>query len=484
MIVPWLKGQLVFRSNEAGKPMDNTNGTLIPPQNRLDEILLSSEPLTSGYRPTLPLWALGIGTDTLLPHLYLRRDIELMLIHPMVRAPLSYFKAGISGAQFWGGESEDGNPKGRPISIHPEVAKFCHEQVQRFWDRGVPKMQHGYDYGWLGAENMYVEDQGRFRWDDCLTFSPLDTYLLTQGSDPAGVRIKNIRGKGSQDLWLSSDDVPAKALWYPHMPRYSSLYGQSQLFGAWRPWRRLAAKDGGEQNLDMAMYKYGIKSFLVRYPEEDGQTAAVGAPATLLDSQGRPRRSARDVARQIGEYLKSGAVIGLPSTRYPNSETMKWSIDTPDHAFNMNPLIDGCKYLERQVSYGIGFPPELLEAGEQGGYNGRVIPLEGFFAIQQQIADAFLWLFVKQVLKPLVLWNFGDVPFEVKVKNLLTSRRESGQQQKPGESQPGASEPFGQQQQVQPGQQPVDPRMQPNAAFSLTSVLNERRRLARFLIAA
>ena len=99
------------------------------------------------------------------------------------------------------------------------------------------------------------------RWEGCHHFSPRDTFLLTADKVPCGVRVKNVQdlglsrqnlagGSGQVDLWLASEDVPAKGLWYPHDPRYNSYYGQSQLMGAWRPWRRAAWKDAAETVLD------------------------------------------------------------------------------------------------------------------------------------------------------------------------------------------------------------------------------------------
>ena len=57
--------------------------------------VLTGEPLAAGYRPTLPLWSLWTADGT--PQLYLLRDIELMLTHPIVRVVLDYFKGGIAG---------------------------------------------------------------------------------------------------------------------------------------------------------------------------------------------------------------------------------------------------------------------------------------------------------------------------------------------------------------------------------------------------
>lgn len=403
------------------------------PRDRDDlERKLTAEPLTQGYKPTLPLWQLH--TSDAIPQFFLLRDIELMMTHGVVRGALDQFKAGIGGAEFWGGPASDGSPKGKPVSENTEVADFVMTQVQRYWDRGVFKVQGGYEYGWIGLEPLYASEGGRLCWTDFDQFSPRDVFLLTRASKPVGIRVKNVTGEdspaqkagqGEIDLWFSSPDVPAKGVWYAHNPRYSSFFGQSQLLGAWRPWRRLAWRDGAEVTADGGIYRFAYNGPVVRYPEEDYQ-AQQGAPNTTTDSQGRPRRYARDMARQIAEQGKAGAGIGLSSAKYPQElgGGNKWDIDFPKSGLNVEHIIAYIKYLIDQVRFGIGVPPELFEAGETGsGYSGRSIPLEGFMLVQQRLADALLLLFVNQCLTPLVRWNFGEVPWHIEVRNLMETKR-------------------------------------------------------------
>src|SRR5580704_6783408 len=179
---------------------------------------LLEEPLTEGYTPSLPLWASYL-TDTL-PQIWLLRDLELMMIHPIVSNALEYFKSGIAGAEFWGGPNlqDPNDPIGRPICADsPEVDQFVRDQCTVYWDRGVPQLQGGYEYGWIGAENIY-ENDGVLKWKNLLHFAPRDTFPLTMDQEFVGVRIKGIKksGKGAVDLWSATEDVPAKGLWYAH----------------------------------------------------------------------------------------------------------------------------------------------------------------------------------------------------------------------------------------------------------------------------
>ena len=177
------------------------------------------------------------------------------------------------------------------------------------------------------------------------------------------------------DLWFSSGHIPAKACWYPHRPRFNQFYGRSQLIGAWRPWRRLGWKDAVEEVIDAAVFRAGYKGPVVKHPTEDMQTAKVGIPATQADGEGNPRRNARDVARQIVEWVKAGAGFTIPSAQYPPTQGggPKWSIEWPDHVMDVRPLIEAAKYLEDQIFYGVGVPPELVKGGGTGQRLQRVV---------------------------------------------------------------------------------------------------------------
>lgn len=466
--------------------MATANGTPVGVDRSKVDQILTGQPLTTGYTPTMPDWA--YFTSQAVPPIYLLQDLELMLIHPIVLNALNYFKGAIAGAEFVG-PPDPNDPMGKarlPVSQDPAVTGFVLGQCRRYWDRGVPKVQHGYEYGWQGCENLFGEEQGVMAWTGLLDFSPRDTFLLTQDERPVGIRVKNVsipeddQRQPPIDLWTASRDIPAKGLWYAHNPRYNRYYGRSQLLGAWRPWRRLAWKDAAETVLDGGFYRLAYRGPTVRFPEKDVMAPA-GSAYTQQNSQGQPMRPARDVARQMAEQAKAGASTGLPSTKYPNEMGggYEWEFDWGEVAFNGEPLLAYVQYLISQIREGIGVPNELIEAAESGsGYSGRAIPLEGFFLLQQRIADALLRLFVEQVLRPLVRWNFGDVPFEVSVKSLLETKlaMRMAQGGAPPENQAGAPPAIP----GQPGAEPVaqEPMQTPQSGmpFSITPEVRDRAR--------
>lgn len=422
--------------------MSDTNGNGEASARVVD--ILESES-TVGYVPTMPLEGMWSGDGTF-PNVTLRRDIEFMQFHPVVSIALEYYKSGIAGAEFWGGPDhrDPTNDRGKPISADPKVAEFVMAHCERFWNRGVPLLQDGaYPYGWGPGEHIYREVSGYLTWSHMKDFHPNDAFVLTLGYQPVGIRVKNVRGKEPVDLWFGEGAVPAKAAWYAHHARFNRFYGRTQLTGAWLPWRRLGWRDGVEQVIDAAIYRAGYKGPVVKHPPEDMQTAMQGVPATRVDGQGNPRRSARDVARQMVEWAKAGAGFTMSSAQYPPAQGggPKWVLEWPDHVMDVRPLIEGAAHLEDQILLGIGVPPELVKAGGTGsGYSGRSIPREAFLAGQQKVADAILQMFVEQVVKPLVMMNFGDVPFSICCKSLLKTQADDKQgEDKKGGAKEGAA---------------------------------------------
>ena len=417
------------------------NGT---PEVPTDDAMLARllADMTAGYKPSLPIAQFYAVDGT--PQFFLYRDLPQMLTHPHVGNVLRYVIGGIAGAEF---EAECENT---------EVAEWGIKQMRKFWDRGVPKLQQGgYSYGWCGAENLYDETEGRLEWDDLVDFHPRDTFLLTQDQRHIGIRVKHLIGcaDGQVDLWFAEDNIPAKGLWYAHDQRFNSTHGTPQVLLAWRPWRRLATVDAAESITDLALYRHGVNPPIGRFPSESYKLPTTQAgPAGLANPFGVQYEYARDAMRKFLEQFKSGAVIALPSDKYPPERggDWKWMLDFPESTINVDGLLGYIDYLKNEISYGVGFPPELLEAAESGsGYSGRAIPLEAFLATQQRFADAFCRLFLQQVLRPLILRNFGDVRFNITVKNLLQTKKMAAAGLDPTQKQPPGQFP---QMGAQPGQ--------------------------------
>lgn len=435
------------------------------------EQVYTGHPIAAGYKPSLPIE--GFFGQAGMAQIYLFRDIESMLCHPHVKLSLDYYRSGITGAEF---EVEGSSP---------EVAKWGMTELRKFWDRSLLQVQQAYDYGWLGSEIVYGEENGRLGVDGLFDFSPRDVTLLTRHSQYVGFRVRGSGGGGvasGLDLWgpnggLTEDaatvfrgvqavqdqsdgtewyeympgayvstgrnrvriprHVPAKGFWFAHRPRFNRFYGQSQMLAAWRPYRRLAGQDGAEYVIDAGIYRFAFYVEM-RYPEEDRKDPRTGRMV-----------SSRDTLREVGEYLKAGGIVVLPSTKYPQQMGGgdKWEVKIPDRAIDVAGLLAYAKSLADEISIGIGVPPELLQASETGsGYSGRAIPLESFLMGQQHNANAIARAWLLQIGGPLAQWNFGPGAWlRVKVKSLLKTKMQTtgatGQPGTPGGQQPGGQGP-------------------------------------------
>lgn len=377
-----------------------------PSKEQISERIVDAKP-TAGYKPgTAMRQMFGYGNQ-LPPLSQFYCDIEIMLMHPRVQIALDYFKSGVASAEF------------DVTARRPDVKAFIEDQFRRFWQASLSKVQEGYDYGWIGAEIVYrIDDAGLLAFDHIKTFHPRDVRPLMQGYEYCGVRIMNVQGESKPvDLFAPGEKrILGKAFWYAHKSQHGSLHGRSQIIGAWRPYIRLANQDGGEDTVDMACYRFGVRGVVVRYPP--------GKP-NVKPGGGDPRDPTnQQTADFIGENLKAGGNVSLPSD-YDEKGNPRWDVQTPEYVLNVDSLVNYNGSLEKQISMGIGVPPELLEASETGsGYSGRQIPLEAFYEGQQNIARDIVRAFREQVVEPLVRWNFGEdeIEFDIEVLPLLQTR--------------------------------------------------------------
>ena len=405
-----------------------------PPEVRREAQRILTDDVVTGYRPNSPLMGWWDGASNL-PNLWqMLQDVEAMCAHPRVSAALSYYKSGIAGAEL---EIEDASS--------PEHGEFALSEAKRFWQRGRAPVQRSYEYGRGGSQPIYTIEDGRLRLERMDAYHPLDTVVLlrNKGRQFSGVRVKRSQG-ASEDLWPGGW-LPAKGFWHAHNIRYSRWYGMPQTYPAWRPWRRLAGRDGMEEVIDGGLYRFAYCGPVGRFPMEDnintGQLWGTSAPTGQVLSN-------HDKMREFVENAKAGVSIAM-SSRTDEHGNYLWDLKWPEHTLDVAGLLAAVDWYEKAISLGIGVYPELMEASEVGsGYSGRAIPLEAFYVGQQGNADEMLWGWAWQIGTPLLHWNYGPEAFaRLKVKPLLESRMKalSGQEQQPG-----------------PGQQPPEQQKQPD----------------------
>jgi hypothetical protein len=391
----------------------------------------------AGYKPALPIHGWTWGDNGLPPLWQYYSDLPAMLPHPVIENGLDYYKSGVTGAEIESIEASS-----------PAVARFADKEFRNFWGRCLPTVQLGYDYGWCGCMARYTVERGLLSLDTLDDFAPRDTTpLVGESGDYCGFRLRNVPD-GHSDLWGPSAKSPAKGFWYAHRARYGLLHGRSQAFPSWQPWRRLAARDGADETIDHGFYRFAFRGPVTRYPEGNQPPATIKRP-------GPERQSNQECARQMGEGVKHGAAVTMPSTRDANGEFL-WGFEWPDHVLDVQVLLAYPLHLHDLMTLGCGTPPELIKASETGsGYSGREIPLEGFFCKQQVVANSILRQWMEQILLPLVRWNFGPRAWcKITLASLLKTRVRDARANAPDGQ--GVTPNAGN------GRDPNDPNAQPN----------------------
>lgn len=394
------------------------------------EEVLTGRPLTEGYRPSIPaaMYSAGRGVQWFPTML---GDVEQMLLHPCVITPYNYYKSAINTVTF--------HVKARKKS----VAQFILRESQRFWTSALTAVQEGYDYGWIGGEVSYkIDERDHLCFDRLSTFHPLDTWALVKRDEYRGLSVANAytnrasrtgdgdrKGVGRTALWGPTNAFPGKAFWFAHNRRWDRFYGRSQLYGAWRPWRRLGFRDGAEEVVDGGVYRFAYRGPILYYP-----------PNAFARADGSVDYDAANMkAREFVEMAKAGVSVAFPNI-YDEQGHRKWELDWPEHVINVSSLVEYCHYLEQQISLGIGVPPELIQAADTGsGWSGRKIPMQGFYHGQTGNARAIFAAFRQQILEPLVWWNFGPEAarsFDVGVELKLPKALSGDEQQQPGMGAP------------------------------------------------
>ena len=271
------------------------------------EDIFLSEPMTQGYRVRLPVMSFNDGSASTpwLPRML--QDVERMIATPYVSLPLQTYRAGIASVRF------------KVKASSQDVATYVQGELTRFWQRALSKCQRSYEYGWIGCEVNYVKRDGRWRFDELLDFHPRDVKVLVRDHKYVGMRVSHVDGALApvdlwgplepQEEWYSQEDreaidlghgapVLAKGFWYGFRKRFNRYYGFPILYPAWRPWRRLAGRDGAEEMTDTAFYRLAGGAIIVRYPaktirNKDGTVSPQGSAS---------RTRSRDVGKLQGEH--------------------------------------------------------------------------------------------------------------------------------------------------------------------------------------
>lgn len=283
---------------------------------------------------------------------------------------------------------------------NPEVKQFLISQITRFWRDSARYALRSLDFGWHGSEVMYRHMNGKLHFNCLKDLSPENVRPVIMDDALVGIEA-DIRGKDPVFL------APPKCFWTVHARQRHRWWGQSRLFGAHIPWFEFNAPEGFRDSRRLYYYKNAFDGGVIRYPQGETQLA----DGSRLDNS--------QVAQRLMDMHRNGSGLTLP-----NSEGMTngWDYERPQSSDLSTTFETYGASLKNEMWEAIGVPPEIGEASGTGAYAGRQIPQEAFYALLQEIVQDIISDFDTQVLRPLVLLNFGEgIEYEIECFGLIRS---------------------------------------------------------------
>jgi len=374
---------------------------------KLKRMLLRQTPQTAGYQP-MP-WASSIYWNHEERPRFSLFWADQMEFDPQVSFGLAFIDGPLYSAEVEvDGASSD------------EIGEFVHETWQRIWDRCAEKILRTKIAGYAGFEVMYKLIDGRAEFDDLRDLHPRDTRPLVNGGKLVGVRL--IGGRLREPTLRRVSLWGPKGLWLKHNARYGVYYGRSALEYCYAPWFEKYGESGAVKLRQLRMAKDAWRGDHLKFPENKTYPQPDG---TML--------SARDVAREIADMMRSGGTFQMPSGKTDGNPD--WEYVPPTDVTGHTQILEYATDLDLQIWKGLGLPREVVEAAETGsGFSGRQVPLIGFLATRKNELAGYLREIDRQIIRPLVTWNFGVEPeYELRVRPLLeTLKAQMASDDEPG----------------------------------------------------
>jgi len=400
----------------------------------LDHLL--GPPETADYRPQacgVPAfmgfgWK-GYGFDL--------TTVGSMMMDPVVDLGIRMLKSPIETAE---GQWE--------VQGEPEVVEYVKRQLRRFWRASLKVALTCIEYGYSASEAIYYwdEQEKRIHFDYLRQLHPRDVAAMSDGPVLGGIKIKGSAGRGHSTHATGkqldaanyceqrrSPGMPAKGFWVWQGNAYNLFYGQSRLLPAWVPWRDKTGQDGALDIVRMWFYKCAYSGVIIWHPERD-----------LRNGDGT-YVPARDMARQMAEWLKTGAVVALPNVYDKQTGNRLWEIEQPRPNGSADYMLDYVTYLNTEILRGIGLPDSIItDAGGSGSYSGRKVPEDAFYTSEETILHQIIHTFDDQIIRGLVFRNFGKGHlYDIEPLPLVPIRQQQAAQEAIGRNMGAAGGPAG-----------------------------------------
>jgi len=365
---------------------------------------LLGPPKTAGYRPAVagyyalyvhrkPVWTLGY--------------VELMLSDPRIRFGLRLIKGPLLA-----------NLRYEVKCRRQDVGQFIDANLTRFIQNSAMKALRAIEWGYVGHEVLYrVDERNRIAFDTLKYIHPRDVKPLVLADEIASASVQ-IHGGSRGKVYLNGP----KLFWHIHEREYDPYFGCSRLKGTFDPWWDIYSDGGAKDARRLYFYKYLYSGDVLYYPPEDGTTNVEGQS-----------QSNRELALEIVNKRRTGGTLVLPNTVDPDTNQRLWEISAGTSTIPSADIREVIADLKDEEWEGMGIPPEVARAEGTGAFAGRRVPQQAFFSILQELA---FWLVTdtdRQIIKPLVNMNFGNVPYEIETLPLLRESETPGEEAVPVE---------------------------------------------------
>ena len=365
--------------------------------------------------------------------------IREMLIDPRVRFGLWIIKGHLMAKARFKVESDT-----------PEVQEFVQDQIKRFWRQGVTQALKAIEWGYSGCEVEYEQDEktGRVVYCKLNDFEPPSVKVVTNKGQRVGILVSNyqtINMAPGKAVYLGGP----KAFHHVHWKEYNKHYGLSRLYAAHVPWNEIWSEGGYRDVRRLWFYKNAFEGGIMRHPQ-----------GTVQLPDGRIR-SYQDIAQEMIEKKRAGAVMTLPSDTDQRGNK-RWDYEAARGNTIPSGLFEYGQSLRVEILEALGIPPEVIESSGSQGFgssSGRSIPEDAFYSVLYELLLNLLNDVVDQIIKPLVQINarLGLLPYDTFDAMPFPLNSAPGTPGTEGELFPTEQSPVMPGQPPQPGQPPEQP---------------------------
>lgn len=341
---------------------------------------LLGRPKTADYEPPDTSWmAYALHPNRPFFHVYyldaMLTDARVVFGLKLIRGPI------LSNARFY------------IDTKNVQVKEFLARQINRFWRTSAAVSLRCLDYGYLGCEVLYHGKDNRLQFDKLKFLHPHTTRVVTRKGEMVGMEVSRCGSSGKVYL------ARPKCFWTVHQRDQHPWYGRSMLRGAFMAWHEVWSSHGYRDQRRLWFYKNAYAGPRIGYPPGSSPS----------DIEGMPPKPNRLIAQEILDKMVSGSGCVYPTGGAWEFEDAK-PISIPEG------LLEYGDQLRDEIWEGMGVPPEVARAEGTGAYAGRRIPQQAFYSVLQEIVQDLVTDLDDQILRPLVVMNFGSAGLDYEVQ--------------------------------------------------------------------